>query len=211
MKSSTSRKILAQTIIAASITSGCGVFSSEKSGKKLEENDRKLAGEWQGACTKQDWFGFAYQQQTLRFSSVGDFDRATAMYSDQQCREAVGTLEEHGTYAALGESKTAKGAHDINFTISSATVRPQSTSAAGEFNSKQYCGFDNWQRDQPKDVLGRECAGVKHPNGEVVYDIYRLENEDKRLLTGKGSIFFCADDAASRPTKLNDEQTYTRK
>jgi hypothetical protein len=204
-------KFLTHTVVVATLNGGCGMFTSEKSGKKLEENDRKLAGEWEGACVQQDWFGFAYQQQTLRFSSIGDFDRTTALYSDQQCHEAVGILVERGTYAALGESKTAEGAHDINLTISAATVRPQSSESADQFNEKKYCGINDWQRDQAKDVLGRECSGVSHPNGEVVYDIYRLENEGSRLLTGKGSIFESGNDAASRPTRLNDKQTFKRK
>ncbi len=205
------RKMLVHTLVVASLSSGCGAFSSKKSGKKLEENDQQLAGEWLGKCLKKDWFGFSYQQQKLNFSSIGDFDRATMIYSDQACKDAVGTLEEHGTYAVLGDSPAASGARDINMTITSATVKPQNNKATDEYNNKKYCGIDNWQLDQSQDVLGKACDGVSHPNGEVIFDIYRLEDENKGLKTGKSSILFGGNDAASRPTKLNEDQVYTRK
>jgi hypothetical protein len=211
MKTAGKRMLMTQTILVATLAGGCGMFKTEKSGKKLQENDRNLAGEWEGSCIQQDWLGFAYQQQALKFSSIGDFDRTTSFFSDQLCQESVGILGEHGTYASLGESKALAGAADINLTISAATVRPQTTESAEDFNQKEYCGFNDWQRDQVRDVLGRDCDGVSHANGEVVFDIYRLDNDGALLVTGKGSIFESGSVASSRPSSLNEKQPFKRK
>ena len=185
------------------------MFKTEKSGKKLQENDRNLAGEWEGTCLQQDWLGYSFQRQVLRFSSIGDFDRSTALFTDELCQDAVGTLAEQGTYAVLGASKVVAGATDINLTISAANVRPQSVKSVEDFNERQYCGFNDWQQNQVRDVLGRECDGVSHANGEVVFDIYRIDNST--LLTGKGSIFENLGEATGRPTALDPKKTFARK
>jgi len=192
------------------LTSACGAFSTKNKGQKTQENDRQLAGQWQDSCTKKDWLGFTYQRQTFQFSAIGDFDRTTTLYSDEGCATALSTLLEHGTYASLGESAAAPGARDINLTITEASLKPQTDDGAKLLNDVSYCDVTTWERDKDVSVLGKNCAGTTHPSGEVVFDLYRIENEGKHLVTGKGSLWVDKSEASSRPESLDLEHVYIK-
>ena len=192
------------------ITAGCGMFSTKNKGEKARENDNALTGQWRNGCSKLDWLGFAYHQETLKFSAIGDCDRVTTLFSDSSCTNATATLSERGTYASLGASRVAAGAQDINFTVTQATVTADSDDAVSLLNNASYCGISTWQKNQAVDVMGKTCDGSNHPKGEVIFDVYRVDNDSKRLETGKGTLFVDKSDANSRPGKLDDAHPYLR-
>jgi hypothetical protein len=204
------RTMLASVVTIVAISGGCGMFSTKNKGQKARENDSQLAGQWQAECAKKDWLGFSYQRQTFQFSVVGDFDRTTALFSDEGCVTALTTLIEHGTYASLGESSAVAGSREINLTITQASIKPHTDDGAKLLNDVGYCDITTWERDRSDDVLGKNCAGTTHPSGEVVFDIYSIEDGGKRLLTGKGSLWVDKSEANLRPTKLDDVRVYTK-
>jgi hypothetical protein len=200
------------TVGAAALATSCGSVGDDdkKSGKKIEETDTDLAGEWENSCTKADLFGINYNKTEVKFSPVGDFERETTLYSDEGCATPVGKMKETGTYAALGSSATVDGARDLNLTVSGAKLTAITQDAADKLNTARYCGVTNWTAGQEVDVLGKECLGLTRNNGDVVFDIYRVDQDNKRLTLGKPSLFFDKQRADARPEKLDDTNTYSK-
>ena len=201
---------MATLLAIATANAGCGMFSTKSKGEKGRENDSDLAGEWQGGCSKFDWFGFSYHKDAMKFSAVGDFDKVTTLFGDAGCAAPMGTLSEYGTYAALGSSSSVTDAQDINFTIVQAKVSADSDDAVKLLNAVSYCGISAWQKGQATDVLGKSCGGVNHPKGQVTFDVYRVDNGGKRLQIGKDSLFVDKSDVNSRPSKLDESRAFTK-
>ena len=199
------------TLALASATVGCGAFGTKNKGQKGRENDNALAGKWQNSCSKMDWLGFSYNQVTFNFSGLGDFDKTTTLFSDANCATAIGSLTENGTYAALGDSPALTGAQNINFTISEAKVSADTDTAVNLFNGVSYCGISSWQKGQATDVLDKPCVGFQHPKGAVIFDVYKVDQDGKRLQTGKGSLFLDKSEASARPSKLDETNVFTKK
>ena len=198
-------------ILSFGITSvGCGMLSTKNKGKKASENDQKLVGEWRDTCNKMDWLGFAYQQQTLRFSALGDFDRDVTLFKDSNCSNPLGKLSEHGTYASLGNSSETPDTKDINFTVTEATMSAEVDDAVSLLNSASYCGISEWKKGNPTDILGKSCAGIQRAKGDVVFDIYRVDTNGKRLISGKGSLFLDKTDTSSRPSSLDENRAFRK-
>jgi hypothetical protein len=206
------KKLLAVPFSALLIlASGCGILQTKNKGQKSRENDSALSGKWENACSKLDWLGFSYHRTSLSFSSLGDFDKTTNLYSDDNCTAATATLTEHGTYSSLGDAQAGSGSQNINYTISEASVTAVSDSAVRLFNAVSYCGISSWQVGQATDVLDKPCAGAQHAKGAVIFDIYKVDNNGDRLTTGKGSFFLDKSDASSRPSKLDEVYVFTKK
>ena len=198
-------------ILSCGITAvGCGMLSTKNKGKKASENDQRLIGEWLDTCNKMDWLGFAYQQQTLRFSALGDFDRDVTLFKDSTCANPIGKLSEHGTYASLGNSSNAPDAKDINFTVTEVTMSAETDDAISLLNSASYCGISDWKKGNPTDILGKSCTGMTRAKGDVVFDIYRVDTNGKRLINGKGSLFLDKTDMRSRPSSLDENRAFRK-
>jgi hypothetical protein len=193
-----------------SVLSGCGAFGTKENGKKSQENNQKLTGEWKSNCSAFGWLGLTHKTDTLTFGALGDFDGATTAFVDDACSTPVTTLTQHGTYASLDASKSVEGATNINFTITSAAITAQSDDAAKMLNAASYCGITAWANGKAIDVMDKPCLGATHPSGEVLFDIYELSNGDDLLNFGKGSLFLDQDDANSRPTTLDESRAFIR-
>lgn len=193
------------------VAAGCGAFETKKKGQKARENDSSLNGTWQNSCTKMDWLGFTYYRVTYKFSALGDFDKTTSLFADASCAEAIGSLSESGTYAALGDAADTAQAKDINFTISEAKISADTDQAVKLLNAAAYCGISDWQKGRATDVLDKPCVGFQHVKGKVIFDIYKVDQNDKRLETGKGSIFLDKGDVSSRPKSLDEANTFFKK
>lgn len=202
-----------QTLILCGLmaASACGMMPTKEKGKKAAETDLGLAGEWQNDCEKKDWLGVTHQREVHKYSATGDFERATKVFSDNECNAAIADLVEGGTFSSLGKSKDVANATDINYTITSATVTPKTENAVKIFNTASYCGKTDWAINASKDVLGLKCLDKTHAKGEVIFDIYRVDMDGKRLTTGKPSLFLSKEDAASRPAALNEQNTFAKK
>jgi hypothetical protein len=102
-------------------------------------------------------------------------------------------------------------AHDINFTITGASLTPLSDDGAAALNKSNYCNTNDWKKDHAVDLLGRDCIGANHPKGEVVFDIYKLDQDGKRLMTGKSSLFLDKSDAQARPEALDGANAFNKR
>jgi len=198
------------TLATMMTISGCGAFKTKNKGEKAKENDKALTGEWKDGCIKGDWLGLTHEQADYKFSALGDFDHKTTLYRDDACKAADVTLAEHGTYASLGTSASVPNATDINFTVTKAEVTPQSDDAAKLLNDASYCGITAWQKGHAEDVVGKSCLGKDHAKGEVSFDVYRIDNDGRRLTLGKDSLFLGKSDAGSRPGKLDDSRIFDK-
>jgi hypothetical protein len=196
--------------LTAGLVVACGGSGTSNKGAKARDNDPELAGDWTTACHQRDFLGFTYERQTLRFSLLGDFDRVTTVFSDASCAAAVSTLTESGTYDALGASSAVAGATDLNLTIHAATVRPESDEGAAALNNLSFCGVSGWTKGAEVVVIGRTCLGVTHAHGDVVFDVYRIDQDGKRLLTGKASLLVDKSAADARPGQLDDARPFDK-
>ena len=196
--------------LVAGLAAACGTSHTKNEGAKNLENAPELAGEWRTDCHKLDWLGFSYERQTLKFSLLGDFDRLTTVYTDASCATSSSSLSEHGTFSALGASQSTPNATDINFQIAAATVKPDSDDGAKALNALGYCGVTGWQSGGEVDVIGKTCLGRTHAKGEVIFDVYNIDQDGKRLKTGKASLLVDKSDANARPTKLDDSLPYAK-
>lgn len=199
----------ALAFLCASVVS-CGRNKTQSKGEKLRQNDFSLDGTWRNECTKFDWLGLTHEKTTFKFSSLGDFDKVTTIYSDEACTVGAAQLVERGTYASLDKAPNVPEATDINFTLVAANLTVTNEDTAKLVNTASYCEFSKWSVGATVDVLGKKCLGQSHTSGDVVFDIYRLDNTKKHLTFGKNQIFLDNNTAASRPDRLNSERVFTK-
>ena len=72
-----------------------------------------------------------------------------------------------------------------------------------------YCGVKDWTVDQEIDIAGKDCLGEKVASGQVLFDIYRIEGDDKTLFVGNSMNWFDNTDSVDRPTQLATDHPYT--
>lgn len=185
-------------------------MSTDSKGEKAQQNDLRLMGSWESPCAKLDWLGFSHARSLYKFSAIFDFEKKISFFGGDDCASPIAELFEGGTYASLGASKSAPDADEINLTITAAALTPASAEVAARLSSLKYCGVTDWAEGTKTNILGRECLGLSHPNGEVVFDIYRVDQDGKRLTTGKTSVFLDASSASTRPTKLDESNTFRK-
>lgn len=196
---------------AVGVVGACGRFATKEKARKIKQTDMQLAGQWSDGCVAHDWLGLTRSGETLTMSGVGDFDRKRTLFSDEQCTKSEVEFLVRGTFDTLGKDRTVEGAKDINFTVVFAQVTPRSDAVVKTLNAMAYCGVSDWQVAQAVDILGRDCLGQRWDNGTVDFDIYRLENDKKRLLLGKKGMFFESREASSRPTEMDEQKPYALK
>ena len=211
MRCMSHKYLIATLTLFLGLPTSCGIFPTKKKAAKIAESDLDLAGTWKGGCSAIDWAGGkSYQVSTIRFSPFGDFDKETALFSDPGCGTGVGRVEEHGTYAALGKSKTVAGANDINFTVLSASITPSDADLTSGLNRSGFCELSDWQVGKASDVLDKDCAGVRRFRGIVIYDIYRIDDDRDEIAVGRGSILADQANVDARPTELDESRELTK-
>ncbi len=205
------KMILALAALASTLNlSACGKFSTKDKGKKMEENSSALAATWNLGCSKFDFLGFLGNKEELVFSAVGDFERTKRVYDNTNCEAEMGHFETSGTYAVLGSSaNTNDGTKDINLTVNTFDFTVLSDSLAKALNSAKFCGLDNWSVNQKVSLLGLDCATGKVGLGDVVYEIFLIDNNNVYFSDQLGVLGQRA--AASRPTKLDTSRPYVKK
>ena len=204
------KKYLAVAGLASALTlSSCGMFSTKGSGKKMEQNSSALAATWDLGCSKFDFMGFLGNKDALVFSAIGDFERTNILYDDAKCTTEFGRFDTKGTYAALGNSaNTTDGTRDINLTVSGFDFTVLTDTLANALNAAKFCGMDNWAVNQKVNLLGVDCATGKVGPGDVVYEIYRIDQSSLFLSDQLGVVGQRA--AASRPAQLDMSRPYVK-
>ncbi len=203
-----SRVTLALSLLAA----GCGGFSTEDDGAKVDENDFALTGTWKDGCIAKDALKTTHQTTVLTFSALGDFDRVTTLHNGSDvCFNPQIEITVRGTYDVVGKAENIQGGADnLNFTVHKATVTPKSADAVQILSALGYCGVKDGTVDQEIDIAGQECLGEKVETGQVLFDIYRIEGDDRTLLVGDTMNWFDNTDSVDRPTQLATDHPYTK-
>jgi len=149
-----------------------------------------------------DWLGLTSQQEMVKFSAIGDFERTTKVYTDATCSSLGAELVTTGTFDTLGASPVVAGSDDINLTVTSATASTQNDLGKNALNAVNFCGSSAWVNGEKVNVLDHDCIGSWR-KGSVVFDIYRLDNGNRKLIFGRHSFFQDKKDGASRPDALD--------
>jgi hypothetical protein len=187
----------------ALLSLGCGAFSTKKKGQKQAQNDIHLAGTWKSECAKADWLGLTSEKQILVFSALGDFERTSKIYADAGCMSEAAEFKTTGTFDTLGASSIIPSGDNINYTVTSASALTRNETGSNALNLVNYCGTSTWSVNQTVDIIDKECAGGWR-KGSVVFDVYRLDTDQKRVVFGRQSFFQDKRDAASRPGSLDE-------
>lgn len=205
-------KIWLASLFASSVAlSGCGAFDTEKKGSKAGENEPELTGSWKSGCMTADFLKLTHETTTLTYSVLGDFDRVVMLHADDQCASPSVEFKVVGTYDAVGEAQSVEGgAENINYTVHEARLAAKSDDAAKLLSAAKYCGVTDWKVDEEVDIAGKDCLGESLDKGEVVFDIFRLQDDGKTLLVGDTLLWFDATDADDRPTQLATDYPYTK-
>jgi hypothetical protein len=157
-----------------------------------------LTGRWTGPCTSADT---GSQQEIYDFDG-GELLLTRIGYSDPNCETEEERLVQNYGLALIDKVNTIDGVEvkQINFTYHSLTLTPMTADRAEDLNTSVYCGYDDWQAEEPKDLLGQDNC-MDHNVNDVIYDIYLVSEED--LFLGETA----ATSAENRPERLNDTAT----
>jgi hypothetical protein len=197
-------------LVSALFLSSCGMFSTKETGKKAEQNSSDLAATWELGCVKLDFLGFLGHKEELSFSAVGDFQRKKRVYDNANCETEVGSFNTTGTYAVLGATaSTNDGTRDINLTLNTFDVTVSTDSLVKAMNEAKFCGLDNWAVNQKVNLLGLDCAIGKVSRGDVVYEIFLVDNNILYFSDQLGVVGHRV--ASSRPEKLDMSRPYVKK
>jgi hypothetical protein len=204
-------KITTATVgcFVAVAVAGCGAFETKKKGGKADEIETELTGTWRQECIGVDFLEIANKKDAYTFSALGDFERKLELYSGDNCEDLQGTLRSSGTYSVVGDAEDVDDAQNLNFTVREMTLEPESDDLARALSAAKYCGVKDWSVDKEVSLVSRDCAGESVDEGEVVFDIYNVE--DDVLYLGNANKWFDKTDASDRPDELDTDHPFNLK
>lgn len=189
----------------------CGLTEKDKKRAKSAKETIEVAGTWTTKCINRNFLVTSvYQREQLEFSIRNNFEKQIIRHDDEDCKDENFRTTIRGGYEVLGESDKAKHGKDINFTIRSIHITAFTPGMVTTLNDASYCGIDNWQADNERNVTGRDCVGLAVDRGDVLFDVYKIE--DERLYLGKTFLGF--DEPVKlnlRPNKFDESKVYKRK
>lgn len=193
------KRLIVTTVGASLLTiASCGVEG--KKSKKKTEKTIEIYGEWEQDCKSFDFAGLSHYADQVKFNPVSEFEQKTRIYDNSKCEDGLAELTVRGDFEILGEAKGVEGARNINFTIKEARFKPQDDKAVDALNTLKYCGFENWKKNQSKDILNRNCKGAKYSDGMVIFDIYKREKDT--IFFGEANNWLAGKTTNDRPAEL---------
>jgi hypothetical protein len=204
-----SHKSLFSVAALAATLAACGGSTGSKgdAGRKIDEIDTSLTGNWLSNCVQKGPLGIipiASERELMQFGvAQGDITKTIHRFDDTACNNALYDQDIVGTYSLVGDSTTAAGAQNVNINIHSTTIKPATEAAAGKLNEAKFCGATDWANGVAKDVTGADCGGKKFSQGDVVFDLVKRDHDT--LFLGKASFFNDGTSAGERPTALDTD------
>jgi hypothetical protein len=195
---------------AAILTASCGILDTDDKGKKAEENAPALAGTWETECVENSALELSRSKREYSFNAVGDFDKTESYYAADDCGNADVVYTVKGTYDDKGNSPDNQDVTMINFTINEALVTVNSDTAIDAMNAVKLCGISDWAVGKETDVTGKDCMGSKVNKGDVIFEVYKLEDDNSDLYFGQNFVFLTETNASERPTDVNRDVLFTR-
>lgn len=110
-----------------------------------------------------------------------DFSDTKTLFSDTGCSEVIGLISMTGTYEIDGDEDEK----DLNLTYNTLKVRVDTEAAVTVLNAVNFCGVDDWQSGQTRDIatVGNDQCYIsslpKTKYGKVLVD----DSEDVMYLS----------------------------
>jgi hypothetical protein len=188
---------------ALGLTTACGLFETEKRGKKSEENEPDIAGNWTSNCIKSPGLGVPMARAEYSFNAIGDFDKTENFYAGETCDSPIVTGIVSGTYDAKGKHPDNDDVKMINLTVDEVFVTANTDEGVETLNRIKFCGKDNWEVGEDVEVTGEDCGPYSFNKGDVVYDVYDVKEEDKLYFGKSLALTEEEEDPAERPKDIN--------
>ena len=221
------RKLVVLSVVgvAAALVTSCNLF---KGGEKKEaaptEQQAQPAGEpapaqpeaampapqentlahtWQSACVPANVLAMGKSRRSVAMTSTGTFEKSENFFMNT-CEEPTAmTYKVTGTYATLGSNPSNAALQNIDFTVDAATITVSSAATVEKMNGETFCGIADWKVDVATDITGKNCGGFTVQKGDVLMDVYKIEN-DNTVFFGRQFNFATSEDAKTRPESVTD-------
>ncbi len=146
-------------LISAGI--GCGKKDDDKNEAKFTLTD--LVGLWSVDCVPSQ-FGqiTTYRVAALQITEVGNFIYENTNYGDDKCTEKYYDESSKGSIQ-LGSAVDATGKR-IAITSTEGTGTAKNDTLVTAANELGICGYKNWVKDLPQDLVGTGCIGWSEAN-----------------------------------------------
>jgi hypothetical protein len=231
--------VLSVVGVAAALVTSCNLFkggekkdsaapsseqqtSSEQTAPQAEtsspatsaSNESALANAWQSACTPATAapateLGMSNSRRTVALTSTGTFEKTENFFAKGCDESAALTYKVNGTYAMLGENPSNTTVKNIDFTVDSASISVSDAATAEKMNAAGFCGISDWKVDTATDITGKDCKGFTVAKGDVLMDVYKIEN-DNTLYFGRQFNFAATEDTKTRPESVSEAAPYTK-
>jgi len=168
----------------------------------------ELEGTWVSSCLSNTILDLSHTRRQYEFKLDRSFAKIEFLYDNDECNNQL--IE----YRVEGDYRTDRTAEDlpgtpIDFEISAASLTPGADSAADLLNGTSFCGISEWKNGEPVDITGLDCLGFSVREGETIFEIYDIQDDDQ-LLFGQNFLFLQQTDSAKRPIDLDDEVVYQK-
>jgi len=172
----------ASVILSTFLIAACGTASSTSfpTSNPLNTVDN-LVGTWTSAC---QYLGSSvYVLDSVIFTQTTVTETLKA-FTDSACTSLSNTTVATASGYSIGASQTYSltPGNSINFTFSSFTLTPNTTTAAANYNAvgtSGFCGVNTWANGNTVDVTGKTntSSGCSYPAANVIsYQIFTVGN-----------------------------------
>lgn len=158
----------------------------------------EVKGLYQSACQASSEPGLSVRS-SINFGKV-NARQVLMTYSDETCTTPAWAYDFRGPYTL-----SADGSLDL--TVSSLRLYPLDAAVASTFSQTQFCGLENWQLNQGKEIGGLTCKNVDFPlAGFVSYD--RVKEVEGGIVFGAISEQFDGSSVAKRPLTFDEQNVF---
>lgn len=139
----------------------------------------QLQGLWEGACavgTDED--GGVAESTRQGFAFRGDqLVTRIERYFDPTCATPIVRLELSGTFTVGDTVENTNGVHEVDVAIAALTAQILDADFEDLANAERFLGFDDWDAEEARDVLGVDVFGTGDPieDDSIVYQIFQVQ------------------------------------
>lgn len=174
-----------------------------------------LAGTWNKKVTCKSSSAGSYSKTKLVYAqTTSTFEETSNVYSDSTCSTPILTLAVKGNYTTSNAtSDLFEDQMDLDSTLISLLVTPNSAAIVTDYNTVVYCGFNNWQLNISKDVAGLTCSGSVMPSSGTVqftfYTISKVSSTGPIAPSDVGDLNFGTTSSGRDGTSISQRHTTT--
>lgn len=168
----------------------------------------ELEGTWVTGCMENTILELSHTRRQYEFSLNRNFAKIEFLYDNENCENQLIEYRVEGNYRTdrVADEQGLEG-KPIDFEIEKASITPYNETAVDILNGIEFCGISDWAAAQAREITNVDCMGFTNNEGETIFEIYEIRN-DNQLLFGKNFLFLQETDSAERPTELDEEVIY---